>query len=115
MVFTDNVSAGVVVPDGNATLKLRVSNLDIVTITQSTFVPIDALLSDLATRLGNFGVTPATHASRHAVAGADPLFGLNAPGSFTLPTGAFYVQAVRLALTGTQRFTGQGTSHLRIT
>lgn len=47
-------------------------------------------------------------------AGADPLQGAYAPGSFTVPTG-FYVQmANRIILTTTQRVTLEGDSVLRI-
>jgi hypothetical protein len=40
--------------------------------------------------------------------------GQYAPGSFTLATGLFAAMVGRLALTGSQRFTGQGTARLRI-
>jgi hypothetical protein len=41
-------------------------------------------------------------------------FGTYTPGSFTVQTGGFANFVNHLTLTGSQRFTGQGTSRLRI-
>jgi hypothetical protein len=48
-------------------------------------------------------------------AGADPVQGAYAPGSFTLVTEKYAVMSRHLKLTTTQRATLQGTSTLRIT
>lgn len=45
-------------------------------------------------------------------AGSNPVY---ARGTFTLSSGEFSVMSRRLILTGSQRFTGLGTSALRIT
>jgi hypothetical protein len=43
-----------------------------------------------------------------------PFLGVYAPGSVTVPTGGFAWMVQRLVLTGSQRFTLQGTARLRI-
>lgn len=77
---------------------------------------IDTSASLGANRLAaNSGASSKSLAATDIDDDADPGRGSYAPGSFSLLTGKFAVMSNHLQLTGTQRFTGSGTSRLRIT